>query len=166
MILLRNRLVVGVIKNIIKTVFTVVLKIFQFFNLQFSLLIALIGCVLYITGTFDQNPVVLLVFQLLLIVSIVYAIVGTIKKVLGIEKKNKNSKGVQIVKPEQKESTENQQDEQKEQPIVSQSLEKEQKPMYFRVKNHPDYIMAEYLDRVELFKKTETGLRKIRTDYK
>ena len=120
MILLRNRLVVGVIKNIIKTVFTVVLKIFQFFNLQFSLLIALIGCVLYITGTFDQNPVVLLVFQLLLIDSIVYAIVGTIKKVLGIEKKNKNSKGVQIVKPEQKESTENQQDEQKEQPIVSQ----------------------------------------------
>ena len=163
MILLRNRLIVGVIKNIIKTVFTVVLKIFQFLNLQFSLLIALIGCVLYITGTFDKNPVVLLVFQLMLIVSIIYAIVGTIKRVLGIDKKNKNSKGVQIVKPEQKENTES---EQKEQPIVAQTIEKEQKPMYFRVKNHPDYIMAEYLDRVELFKKTETGLRKIRTDYK
>ena len=163
MILLRNRLIVGVIKNIIKTVFTVVLKIFQFFNLQFSLLIALIGCVLYITGTFDQNPVVLLVFQLMLIASIVYAIVGTIKKVLGIEKKSKNSKGVQIVKPEQNESTE---DEQKEQPVVTQIAEIEQKPMYFRVKNHPDYIMAEYSDRVELFKRTEAGLRKIRTDYK
>ena len=99
----------------------------------------------------------------MLIVSIIYAIVGTIKRVLGIDKKNKNSKGVQIVKPEQKENTES---EQKEQPIVAQTIEKEQKPMYFRVKNHPDYIMAEYLDRVELFKKTETGLRKIRTDYK
>ena len=163
MILLRNRLIVGVIKNIIKTVFTVVLKIFQFFNLQFSLLIALIGCVLYITGTFDQNPVVLLVFQLMLIASIVYAIVSAIKKLLGIDNKNKNSKGVQIVKPEQQENTEN---EQKEQSVAVQTIEKEQKPMYFRVKNHPDYIMAEYSDRVELFKRTEAGLRKIRTDYK
>ena len=163
MILLRNHLVIGVIKNIISTVFSVILKIFRFFNLHYSLLIALIGCVFYITGTFDKNPVVLLVFQLLLIASIVYAIVSAIKKLLGIDKKNKNSKGVQIVKPEQQENTEN---EQKEQPVVVQAVEKEQKPMYFRVKNHPNYIMAEYSDRVELFKRTETGLRKIRTDYK
>lgn len=160
MILLRNRLIVGVIKNIIKTVFTVVLKVFQFFNLQLSLLVALIGCVLFITGTFDQNPVVLLVFQLLLIVSIIYAIVGTIKKVLGIDKASKNSKGVQIINADKKEN------EQQEKPAVEQTTKEEQKPIYFRVKNHPDYIMAEYSDRVELFKRTEAGLRKIRTDYK
>ncbi len=165
MILFRNRLIFGIVKNIIKTIFTVVMKVFQVFNLQFTLLIALFGCVLYLTGTLDKNPTILLIFQIALIISIVYAIVGTIKKTLGIDKKPKRSKGAQILaENNQSKSTEDTDTNQVQTQAKTQQTE--QKPMYFRVKNHPDYIMAEYLDRVELYKKTETGLRKIRTDYK
>ena len=40
------------------------------------------------------------------------------------------------------------------------------RPKIFAVKGHPSYFMAEYTDRYELYKKSSSGLRKIRTDYK
>ena len=42
----------------------------------------------------------------------------------------------------------------------------EEKPKYFKVKQNPNYIMAEYMDRYELLVKTESGLKLVRTDYK
>ena len=159
MILYKNRLIFGIIKNIFVTLFTIVYKIFALFNLQLTLLIALIGVILYFTGVFEQNTAILIVFYILLIISISYAILSTIKKLLGLDKKIKKSKGAQIIvaKTEEESSAETQQE--KNQP-------KTETPTYFRVKNHPDYVMAEYNDRYELFRKTEEGLKKIRTDYK
>ncbi len=161
MILYKNRLIFGIIKNIFVTLFTIVYKIFALFNLQLTLLVALIGVILYFTGVFEQNTAILIVFYILLIISIFYAILSTIKKLLGLDKKIKKSKGAQIIdaktEEEKESSTEIQQD--KDQP-------KSETPTYFRVKNHPDYVMAEYNDRYELFRKTEAGLKKIRTDYK
>lgn len=159
MILYKNRLIFGIIKNIFVTLFTIVYKIFALFNLQLTLLIALIGVILYFTGVFEQNTAILIVFYILLIISISYAILSTIKKLLGLDKKIKKSKGAQIIdaKTEEESSAEAQQE--KNQP-------KTKTPTYFRVKNHPDYVMAEYNDRYELFRKTEEGLKKIRTDYK
>ena len=170
MVFLRNRLVFGFIKNVIGTIFTVVLKIFQIFNLQFTLLLGLIGAILYITGTFEKSPVVLIIFQLLLILSILYAIVATIKKLLGLGKKKKRKEGAQIINQDNTDRQEGQKE-----PIEIQNQTStenvsvknvEQKPIYYRVKNKPNYYMAEYSDRVELYKKTEKGLIKIRTDYK
>ena len=39
-------------------------------------------------------------------------------------------------------------------------------PQYFLVKQNPNYIMAEFEDRYELYEKTDKGLVKIRTDQK
>ena len=171
MILIRNRFIFGLIKNAIKTVFTVIIKVFQLFNLQWTLLVGLIGIVLFITGAFEQNPTALLVFRLLLIATIVYAIVGWIRRALGLETKNKTSKGIQIIKHENKcknnkEVQKQEVQEEKTTKVVEQVVVKEQAPTYYRVKNHPDYVMAEYVDRYELYKKTQSGLKKIRTDYK
>lgn len=167
MILYRNRLIFGLIRNIIVTIFTIILKILDFFSLQFTLLIALIGLILFLTGAFE-NPIVLLIFQIILVISIIYAIVGTIRKTLGIEKgRSKRKNGAQIVKQQKQEYIE-QAAYQKEEPTnnsVNQS-NIEQGPKYYNVKNHSGYIMAEYSDRVELYRKTESGLKKIRTDYK
>lgn len=167
MVLFRNRLIFGFIKNVISTIFTVVLKIFQIFNLQFTLLIGLIGAILYITGTFDKSPVVLLVFELLIIFSVFYAIVATIKKLLGLGKKKKRSEGAQIVNQDSiKEESALNKPETNNQENSEIQESKEQKPIYYRVKGKPNFYMAEYANRIELYKKTETGLVKIRTDYK
>lgn len=39
-------------------------------------------------------------------------------------------------------------------------------PIYFTVKQNTNYVFAEYEDRYELFLKTESGLKYIRTDKK
>ena len=139
-------------------------KIFAFFNLQITLLFSLIGLVLYITGIFEQNRVVLIVFYLLLVLSIIYAIASTIKKLLGVNVDNKSvkkSKGMQIISNQQSEAVEG------EKP---QSVEKEpvkvETPTYYTVRQNNNFIMAEYSDRYELYRKTSEGLKKVRTDYK
>ena len=42
----------------------------------------------------------------------------------------------------------------------------DEKPRYYKLKQNPDYVMAEYSDRYELFLITAKGLEKVRTDYK
>jgi cell shape-determining protein MreC len=162
MILYRRPLIFGFIRKLIKVFSTVLYKILAFFNLQLTLLLALIGLVLYITGIFDKNSIVLIVFYVLLVLSIVYAITGTIKRLLGIEKRVKKSKGAQIIN----EQVENK--ESAEQPVNEVKAEQVRKesPTYYTVKQNNNYIMAEYSDRYELYKKTEEGLKKVRTDYK
>ena len=141
--------------------FTVVYKILSVFNLQLTLLVLLIGAVLYLTGTLDKNPTVLLIFQVVLICSVVYAIISTVKRLLGISKKPKKSKGAQIL------DTDASIDQTKVQEQAVQTVAVEQdKPTYFRVKQNPELIMAEYHDRYELFRVTKEGLKRIRTDYK
>lgn len=146
------------IKALIKGVFKLIYKLISLFNLQFTLFVVLIGTLLYFTGTLSNNQTVLLVFQAALIISVVYAILTTIKKLLGIGKKVKKSKGMQIVEPERKTKTEEEQTVSVEQPIG--------KPKYYRVKQNPDYVMAEYSDKYELYRIGQNGLIKIRTDYK
>lgn len=161
MILYRNRLIFGVIKNLFKILFTIIYKILALFNLQITLLVALVGLILYFTGVFEQNSALLITFYLLVVISIFYAILTTIKKLLGLNKKVKKSKGAQIISEQTEKEEETAIEEQKQEVVY-----RPEKPTYFKVKNHPDYVMAEYSDRFELFRKTENGLKKIRTDYK
>ena len=162
MILYRSPLIFGFIRKIIKVFFTVIYKILAFFNLQLTLLLALIGLVLYITGIFEKNSIVLIIFYVLLVLSIVYAITGTIKRLLGIEKRVKKSKGAQIIN----EQVDSQESVQEEVSQVKVEQVKKESPTYYTVRQNNNYIMAEYSDRYELYKKTEEGLKKVRTDYK
>ena len=159
MILHRSPLIFGFIKRIIKVFFTVIYKIFTFLNLQLTLLVGLIGLVLYLTGAFNTNQVVLIIFYLFLVLSIIYAITGTIKKLLGIQPRVKKSKGAQII-------NEDKEDLSGAQPEVQQEVKVKESPTYYTVKQNNNYIMAEYSDRYELYKKTENGLKKVRTDFK
>ena len=96
MIFFRNRLVFGIIKKIIFSLFSAVYKIISLLNLQVTLLVCLIGAVLYLTGVFE-NKVYLVIFYFLVILSIIFSIYGTIKKLLGIGKKVDKKKNVQIL---------------------------------------------------------------------
>ena len=159
MILYRSPLIYGTIKRIVQVFFTVIYKIFNFLNMQFTLLLALIGLVLYLTGAFSSNNVVLIIYYLLLVLSIVYAIVATIKKLLGLSPRVKKSKGAHII-DQQIETIK----AEKHEPIKEERVV--ERPTYYTVKQNNNFIMAEYSDRYELYKKTEDGLKKVRTDFK
>ncbi len=174
MILFRSRLIFGLIWKVIKVFFTVVYSVLAFFNLHFTLLLGLIGVVLYFTGALSNNRAVLIVFALLLVLSVVYAVMATIKKLLGFDGKVKRSKGMQIVDK----SNSNDNTVINEKPVLEpqpqsayggyQAVQPKQSevPRYFRVKQNPSFIMAVYTDRYELFKTENGKLIKIRTDYK
>lgn len=174
MILFRNRLVFGLIWKIIKVFFTVAYSILSFFGLQFTLLLGLIGVVLYFTGTLDANRAVLVIYTLLLVLSVVYAVMSTIKKLLGLDKKVKRSKGMQIVDKPKDQPVE--QPQYQQQPVAPQyqpplpsaqtPIVASEVPRYFRVKQNPSFVMAEYSNRYELFRVENGQLVKIRTDYK
>lgn len=136
-------------------------KLSSLFNLQPTLLVLLVGAVLYLTGLIDGNAAVKYIFQGALIISVIYAVTATVKKLLGLDKKVKKSKGVQIVGNSDGQIKETPASEEYAAPV-----KQPEKPVYFRVKQNPQYVMAEYSDRYELFKITAGELKKIRTDYK
>jgi len=121
--------------------------------------------VVYLTGAMN-NPTVKLIFDGAFILSVVFAILLTIKKLLGIGKSPKKSKGVQVVNTEQ-----TVQQAQPVQPVVATPIIQSQTvapetPVYYRVKGNDNYVMAEYSDKYELFLITDGGLKKVRTDFK
>ena len=162
MILFKSRLIFGIIKKIIFSLFSAVYKILSLFNLQVTLLIALVGLILYLTGVFE-NRVCLVIFYLLIILSIVYSIYATIKKLLGLGKKVNKKKNVQILEGE-KEQDKNSTEQIEE--VNEQSVEKSVYPKYYKVKQRENCVMAEYEDRYELFAKKNGEWIKIRTDKK
>lgn len=141
-------------KKFIKAVLGVIYKIIAYLNLQPILLVSLIGLILYFTGVYDNNQVVRICLQVVFILSAIYAIGATIKKLLGFESRIKRTKGAQIVE-------EKGQEEQPNEQVITVD-----EPRYFRVKQNPDYIMAEFSDRYELYRITDGGLQKVRTDSK
>lgn len=163
MILFRNRLVFGIIKKLISSLLSAVYKIISLLNLQFTLLIALIGLVLYLTGVFE-NRVYLIIFYFVVILSIVFSIYGTIRKLLGLGKKVEKKKNVQIV--DEKKDDETERAKKIEQEDKEETPEKETYPKYFKVKQRENCIMAEFIDRYELFEKRKGEWVRIRTDKK
>ncbi|MBQ7339565.1 MAG: hypothetical protein IJW43_01785 [Clostridia bacterium] len=157
----KSRLIFGPLKNAVKNILNAIYKVLKFFNLQLALLVGLIGVVLYFSGVFENSVALELVFYIVLIFSIIYAVIISVGKVLGLEwskgkKENKRSK-VEIVEVEdKKEETEQE---------IQQEI-KEEKIKYFKVRQKPGYYMAEFEDRFELYYKTVNGLQKVRTDYK
>ena len=160
--------------------------VISFVNLQYAVLVGLVGIVLFITGVFNRAPIVQTIFFILLALSIVLAIVLTIRKlILGNGKKEKKStkKDVGNVSDfsEKKES------ERVTEPVrennenrvtlpISEQIEianengvKEKQisyPIYSKVRQNNNYIMAEFEDRYELYFNSEKGLIRVRTDYK
>lgn len=166
MILYKNRLVFGMIRRIIKTVFSVAYKVIKAFNLHFTLFVLLLGIVLAVLGVIAKEGAGLYVYLVVLALTVVYAVVKNIKNVFGI----KPQKGkIKIVKVDDKTFQETQPQEQQSnlqqfhEQLVQSYVET---PKYYAVKNNPNYVYAEYSDRYELFLKTSNGLKKVRVDYK
>ncbi|MBQ8197103.1 MAG: hypothetical protein IJZ73_03490 [Clostridia bacterium] len=189
--LIRTNLSLSSIRKGFRAVLKFIYKIIDFLNLQLPLLVALIGVVLYFTGTFEKVPTVLLIFYVVMCASIVFSIVATVRHLLGFDKKSRQKE-----KKEQQEKIANEnanvQDAtdggegssafaQESAPVEQLRVDSvgaeiipenvsvpapSQVPVYFTVKQNPNYVMAEFSDRFELYLKTKKGLQKVRVDYK
>lgn len=158
MILFRSRLIFGIIKKIFSSLFAAVYAIISMLNLQVTFLVFLIGIILYLTGTFE-NKVYLVIFYFFVILSIVFSIYGTIKKLLGLGKKVSKKKNIQIMDSEQE-------DKAQVEEVEQQNIEKKTYPKYYKVRQRENAVMAEYEDRYELYEKKNGVWIKIRTDDK
>lgn len=153
---------IKVLKKTIHAIFSFAYKIIKFFHLQFTLLILLIGLVLYLTGLADKILSLKIFYFVVLLFSVLSAVFLTLKKLFG-NKKEKQEKNVQIIKQEtalQKEKGTSL----NEQSVLQGTSSAY--PKYYNVKQNGNYLMAEYEDRYELYLKTTQGLQKVRTDYK
>ncbi len=181
---LRVNLIFGTIKFIIKTIFKVVYKVLSLFNLQLLLFVALVGLVLFLTGVMTSSSAVRIIFFVSLCFSIVYALVMTIRRLLGIgKKKNKKFGSVEVVEESKKEDDQNiiapapqptnppaynPPKESEREDVVEKYFRQEEPtyPRYYNVRGRPGYVMAEYKDRYVLYQKTANGMKQIRTDVK
>lgn len=168
MLFVKRYLVLGIIKKIVTAVAKIIYKILSLFHLEFTLLCVVLGCVLEIAnGTVSKSKTSLIVFHVILASTVVYAFLRT----LGIGKRPKSEKKERKEKqtaPDEKQTKQIEEVERSfNEKIVENAIEKtEEQPKYFRVKQNPKYVMAEYTDRYELFLDTGSGYEYVRTDYK
>ncbi len=201
MIIYKNRLIFGIISKIISLCLKLVFKLISLFQLQLALVVSIVGIIVYATGGFEDNTVGVTIYLVVLFITVLYAILGTIRKFLGLDDKKKKSK-----EKDKKDKGKNKDKDKKKKPLFknkdvaqneisatesgsatevrhSESVANPQpeplrntegvqtktageEPKYFRVKNNPNYVMAEYSDRYELYQITNGKLTKVRTDFK
>ena len=72
---IKTGVIVSLIKRIIVTAFKAVYTILSIFNLHLTILVGLIGLVLYLTGVMDKYPAVELGLYFLFFASVVLALI-------------------------------------------------------------------------------------------
>lgn len=163
----------GLLEKVVARIVKGFFKFLGFLHLTPMFFVGIIGAILYFTGALE-NQTVMIVFNVVLGLSGVYAIVGIIVGLTrkGKEKGKKKRGNVDVVESGKAEESVNQ-NEQTAPPVapmqpyttpVENSVSSGVK--YYEVRQNPSLVMAEYPDRYVLFRKTANGLVKIRTDYK
>ena len=177
----------GIIEKAITFVVKTLLKLLGFFHLTPMFLVGIVGVILHFTGVLNDQTA-RTVFNVAIGLCAFYALCAIVYSFTGRGKKNRENKRgkVEVVKKKKK----GKKGEEALQPVImsqpvimpeqtSQQVVIPQQtvvqpvytqikagPTYYEIKNNPSFVMAEYLDKYVLYKKTENGLVKIRTDYK
>ena len=151
---MKNRSVTGVILKAVTGILKLVYKFLKLFYLHIPALVLLVGVVLYFTGAME-NQIVSLTVCVLLLFAVIYCVSGNVKRLFKKGVTKKKSKGVEIIETSKEPF-----------PSVSQVLDNGEIPVYFAVKQNPNYVMAEYSYKYVLYLKTENGLVKVREDKK
>ena len=155
-------MIFGFIKKIVSTFFKGIYTIISVLNLQFLLFVGVVGGILYLMGVVKENQTVKILLIGFAGLAVIYAVVATFMKLFGLNKPRKRRENkVKRNNIEAEEDTNS-----FSQIEVKEEKTKESQPKYFRVKQNPNMVMAEYEDRYELFDVTDGNMKKIRTDYK
>ena len=182
MLFVKNRLVFGVIKTVLGTIFKAIYKILSVFSLQPLVFCAVAGALLEIAfRAISGSNAGFIFFHLILCLCVLYAVLRTIYLLLGFgRKKEKRRERAQILSDfengaaapqngdtRQEANTAFSQGAGSARDIAGFSVSaQEERPKYYRVRQNPKYVMAEFSDRYELYLETSGSLQYIRTDYK
>ena len=152
-------------------------------------LVGLVGIVLYFTGVLN-NETARLIFNIAIGLCAFYALCAILYSFTGRAKRNREKKRGKVEVVKKKKGRKGAEEEAVQPVIIQQPVIMQQpasqpvimaqpttvvqpvyqqaqiEPTYYEVKNNPSFVMAEYPDKYVLYKKTENGLVKIRTDYK
>ena len=164
----------GALKKFLVGIFKVVYEIIAFFNLQYALLVLLIGLILFFTGVFKNSVTALVIFLIIFGLSVLLAVQLSLGKIFkGSKKPKKQNSIVDVSLPPENTAQKKETEEKKEGFFSEKRFDTayspyiaEEKPRYFRIKSNPKYVMAEFSDRYELYYEDNGQLKKIRTDYK
>lgn len=143
-------IITKIIKLVFETVWSVIKLLYQM-HLTLALLVGITGLICYWLDVFE-NQTYLILFHVALGLSVFLALY----KIFRIKPKKKEKK------PENEKEASNSE----VQTTVTETENVVDEPKYYAVKDKPGYVMAEYADRFELYKKVKYGLKKVRVDYK
>ena len=171
MLYIRNHLIFGAIRSFFTVLFTIAYKIVGVFRLQLFLFCVVTGALLEIAfGWISRSTTGFAVFHLALCLSVAYAVIAGIFRILHPFGNSKRRRGAaQILNTEEapQEKALGKSVAQTEPEVREREAVREpERPKYYRVRKNPAYIMAEYGDRVELYKEENGTLIYVRTDYK
>lgn len=186
MLFVKNRLIFGAIKTVLGTIFKAIYKILSVFNLQPLIFCAVAGALLEIAfQAISGSNAGFIFFHLLLCLCVLYAVLRTIYVLLGfVRRKQKRRERAQILSDFDGNTSPQPQPYREETVGLNagyaqggmvqgggnyaalQPEIKPEKPKYYRVRQNPKYVMAEFADRYELYLETNGSLQYIRTDYK
>ncbi len=89
MILFKHNLIFGIIKTIFEICFKVVYKVLSLFCMQGVFLLAILGLILYITGVFTNNPLILIIYCVVLGFTAIISVCVLIRKIFRLDKMGK-----------------------------------------------------------------------------
>ncbi len=174
MLYVRNYVIFGAVRSFFTALFTVIYKIISVFRLQPLLFCIVAGALAEIAfGWIGGSETGFALFHLALCLCVAYAVVSVVYRILRPVRKGKREKrrfSAQIVgegsAPEKEPRRADAAEERaagNEPPLRENA---EERPRYYRVRQNPAYVMAEFSDRVELYREEGGRLQYVRTDYK
>lgn len=149
-----------------KTVSKWIFDFLTFLNLHVILFVVVVGILLYLLGVFNTVPELVIVYPIVLVLSIIFAISSTINKIINPKSKNKKKKKNTQDKDEPKVDVKVSNDVNYNEPKVDEPLDTTKVIRYFKTAKNPNVVVVEYIDRYDLYYKSNTGFKFIRTDYK
>ncbi len=85
MILHKSNLIFGAIKAIAVVCFMAVYKVLSLLCMQGVFLLAILGLILYVTGVFANNPIILLVYYVVLAITAIISLSLLIRKIFRLK---------------------------------------------------------------------------------
>ena len=97
---LRTNFIFAPVRIAIKLVFKVIYKVLSLFHLQLFLFVVLVGLILFLTGVLTSSPVAKIITFVAVCFSLVYALITSVRSLLGLNGKKKKKFGaVEVISP-------------------------------------------------------------------
>ncbi|MBQ0099531.1 MAG: OadG family protein [Firmicutes bacterium] len=161
--------IIALVVGAVKVALDIVYKVLKLLKIQFLAAVLFVGAILFIFKVIPENTKVLITLIVFVALGFLYFIFGNMHRInkffSKFQRESKKSEKEENSKEELKEEVITKQEEQNIENNREETI-KQDYPKYYAVKEHKNYVMAEYQDRYVLYRRENGKLYKIRTDRK